>query len=77
MEEKSLAMEMLRELKSQNIRLEKAFKGMLILCVILIVALVGSNIGWLIYESQYEVVSEESIQTVESSDLDNTSITQY
>lgn len=77
MEEKSLAMEMLRELKSQNIRLEKAFKGMLILCVILIVALVGSNIGWLIYESQYEVVGEESIQTVESSDLDNTSITQY
>ena len=60
MEEKSLAMEMLRELKSQNIRLEKAFKGMLILCVILIVALVGSNIAWLIYESQYETVEEST-----------------
>ena len=66
MEEKSLAMEMLRELKSQNIRLEKAFKGMLILCVILIVALVGSNIGWLIYESQYEVVGETT--TVDAGD---------
>lgn len=64
MEEKSLAMEMLRELKSQNVRLERAFRGMLVLCIILVVALVGSNIAWLIYESQYETVSEET--TVDS-----------
>jgi ABC-type phosphate transport system permease subunit len=64
MEEKSLAMEMLRELKSQNVRLEKAFKGLLVLCIILIVALVGSNIVWLIYESQYETVGETT--TVDS-----------
>ena len=64
MEEKSLAMEMLRELKSQNVRLEKAFKSMIVLCIILIVALVGSNIAWLIYESQYETVGE--ITTVDS-----------
>lgn len=64
MEEKSLAIEMLRELKSQNVRLEKAFKGMLVLCIILVVALVGSNIAWLIYESQYETVAEET--TVET-----------
>ena len=77
MEEKSLAMEMLQELKAQNIRLEKAFKGVLTLCIILIVAFVGSNIAWLVYESQYETVVEETVQTIESSDLDNTSITQY
>lgn len=66
MEEKSLAMEMLQELKTQNVRLEKAFKGVLTLCIILIVALVGSNIAWLVYESQYETVGETT--TVDAGD---------
>ena len=70
MEEKSLAMEMLQELKRAN-------KRNFAIIVILLVALVGSNIAWLVYESQYETVAEETVQTVESSDLDNTSITQY
>lgn len=70
MEEKSLAMEMLQELKRAN-------KRNFAIIVILLVALVGSNIAWLVYESQYETVVEETVQTVESSDLDNTSITQY
>lgn len=70
MEEKSLAMEMLRELKKAN-------KRNFAIIVILLVALVVSNIAWLVYESQYETIVEETVQTVESSDLDNTSITQY
>ena len=70
MEEKSLAMEMLRELKKAN-------KRNFAIIVILLVAFVGSNIAWLVYESQFETVVEETVQTVESSDLDNTSITQY
>lgn len=72
MEEKSLAMEMLQELKKAN-------KRNFAIIVILLVALVGSNIAWLVYESQYEIVGEETemIQTIEGSDLDNTSITQY
>ena len=70
MEEKSLAMEMLQELKKAN-------KRNFAIIVILLVVLVGSNIAWLVYESQYETVVEETVQTVESSDLDNTSITQY
>lgn len=70
MEEKSLAMEMLQELKKAN-------KRNFTIIVILLVALVASNIAWLVYESQYEIVGEETVQTVESSDLDNTSITQY
>lgn len=70
MEEKSLAMEMLQELKKAN-------KRNFAIIVILLVALVGSNIAWLIYESQFETVVDETVQTVESSDLDNTSITQY
>lgn len=34
-----------------------------IVCLVLIVLLVGSNIGWLVYESQFEVV-EETYQEV-------------
>ena len=34
-----------------------------IICLVLIVLLVGSNIGWLVYESQFEVV-EETYQEV-------------
>ena len=76
MEEKSLAMEMLQELKTQNVRLEKAFKGVLTLCIILIVALVGSNIAWLVYESQYETVGETTTYTQEAESLDNSAISQ-
>ncbi len=76
MEEKSLAMEMLQELKAQNVRLEKAFKGMLTLCIILIVALVGSNITWLVYESQYETVGETTAYTQEAESSDNSAISQ-
>lgn len=57
--EKSLAMEMLEELKRAN-------KRNFAIIVVLIIAFVGSNIGWLIYESQYEVVSETT--TVDAGD---------
>ena len=59
MEEKSLAMEMLQELKKAN-------KRNFAIIVILLVALVGSNIAWLVYESQYEVVAETT--TVDAGD---------
>ena len=35
-------------------RLERIIKRQWILCIILIVLLVGSNIAWLIYESSFE-----------------------
>lgn len=35
-----------------------------ILCLVLIVLLVGSNIGWLIYESQFETVESTTTQEV-------------
>ena len=46
--------------KDQN-RLMGIIKSLIAVIVILIVLLVGSNIGWLIYESQYEVVEETTI----------------
>ena len=54
--EQSLALEMLSELKKSSIR-------WFVISIILLVALVISNIGWLIYESQWEEVTET--QTVE------------
>lgn len=54
--EQTLALELLREVKKSAIR-------WFVISIILLIALIGSNIAWLIYESQYETVAET--QTVE------------
>ena len=54
--------------KDQN-RLMGIIKSLIAVIVILIVLLVGSNVGWLIYNSQFEVV-EESTQTSITQDND-------
>lgn len=44
-------------------RMERANKRLWIVIIILIVCLVGSNVGWLIYESQFsEVVTTTEIE---------------
>jgi hypothetical protein len=48
--------------KDQN-RLMGIIKSLIAVIVILIVLLVGSNVGWFIYESQYEVVEETKTET--------------
>lgn len=39
-----------------------------IICLVLVVLLVGSNIGWLIYESQFETIetTQEAIQEADN-----------
>ena len=54
--EQTLALEMLSELK-------KSSKRWFVISIVLLIALVISNVGWLIYESQWEEVSET--QTIE------------
>ena len=66
--EQSLALEMLAELK-------KSSKRWFVISIILLVALVVSNIGWLLYESTFETVYEDSTQYME--DIDNTSDTNF
>lgn len=51
-EENTLAMEMLKELKKSGTR-------KFIIIIILVLALIGTNVGWLIYESQFETITEE------------------
>ncbi len=49
-------------------RLERMNHKLFILCLALLIALVGSNAGWIWYESQFEVVEETTrSQTVEQS----------
>lgn len=65
--DQSLALEMLAELK-------KSSKRWFVISIILLVALVVSNIGWLLYESTFEKVYEDSTQ--ETYYTDNSTITQ-
>lgn len=67
MEEKTLATEMLHELK---LNMRRWF----IIAIVELVLLVGSNIGWLIYESQYETTTTDE-QVIE--DIDNSNNSNY
>lgn len=67
MEEKSLAYELLEEVKKTN-------KRLFILCIVELVIIVGIVVGHFIYESQYELVDETYTQEV--SDNDSSSVTQ-
>ena len=62
--EQSLALEMLSELK-------KSSKRWFVISIILLVALVISNVGWLIYESSFETVYEDSTQETYYTDNSN------
>ena len=67
MGERSLATEMLHELKQNSRR-------WFIIAIVELVLLVGSNIGWLIYESQYETTTTDE-QAME--DIDNSNNSNY
>ena len=56
--EQTLALEMLSELK-------KTTKRWFIVSIILLIALVGTNVAWLIYESSCDTVYEDSTQYME------------
>ena len=56
--EQSLALEMLSELK-------KSSKRWFVISIVLLIALVISNVGWLIYESSFDTVIEGETTTVD------------
>lgn len=43
--------------------------------IILIVALVGTNLAWLIYENQFETITSDTVEQ-EVSNIDNSSVNQ-
>lgn len=65
--EQSLALEMLSELKKSSIR-------WFVISIVLLIALVISNVGWLIYESQWEEVTETQTVEQHQEDTDNSNM---
>lgn len=65
--EQSLALEMLSELKKSSIR-------WFVISIVLLIALVISNVGWLIYESQWEEVTETQTIEQHQEDTDNSNM---
>lgn len=48
-------------------RMEHVNKRLWILCFVLLIALIGSNVGWLYYESQWQVMETTTV----TQDLDS------
>ena len=65
--EQTLALEMLSELK-------KTTKRWFVVSIILLIALVGTNVAWLIYESSFENVTETQTVEQHQEDTDNTNM---
>lgn len=57
--------------ESAQTRLEIINRRLCIICIILIIALIGTNAGWLYYESQFEdTVVEQEIDAQADGDSD-------
>ena len=54
--------------KSAMARAKRHTKALIWVIVLLIVLLVGTNAGWLIYQSQFEVVEETTTETTVEQD---------
>ena len=55
--------------ESATSRQERTIKRVWILCIILIIALIGTNAGWIYYESQWQVVETTTVtQDLDASD---------
>ena len=65
--DQSLALEMLSELK-------KTTKRWFVVSIILLIALVGTNVSWLIYESSFETVTETQTVEQHQEDTDNSNM---
>lgn len=65
--EQSLALEMLAELK-------KSSKRWFVVSIILLIALVGTNVSWIIYESSFETVTETQTVEQHQEDTDNSNM---
>ena len=60
--------------ESHVARLERTIKRLWILCIIIFIALIGTNAYWIWYESQFEeeVITQEMTQDVDTGDGDAT-----
>lgn len=52
--------------EASQARFDRRFRQMWVLVIILVVMLVGTNAGWIIYESQYESIETTVTQDAET-----------
>ena len=50
--------------ESMMAQAERTIKRLWILCIILIVLFVGTNVAWILYEQQFQTVTETTTQEV-------------
>lgn len=55
-------------------RMERQIKRMFVLCLIIFLALIGTNAGWIAYEKQYEDSVTTVTQDVDTGDGGDTTI---
>ena len=67
MEKDTLALEMLKELKAQS-------KRWFVIAIIELIIIIATNTGWLIYNGQFEEVTEEQTITQEQTDTENSNM---
>lgn len=72
--EQTLALEIFQEMKMENKRKNVIIKILIALNLCFLIALVGSNAGWLIYESQFETVTETQTIEQHQDDTDNSNM---
>ena len=72
--EQTLALEIFQEMKVENKRKNVIIKILIALNICFLIALVGSNAGWLIYESQFETVTETQTVEQHQEDTDNSNM---
>ena len=51
---------------------ERTIKRLWVLCIILLMAVIGTNIGWIYYESQFEDIVTTTIEAQQDGDGTNT-----
>ena len=57
--------------ESAMARIERNSKRMWIVILVLILALIGTNLAWIIYNSQFETIEESTVVEQENSNGDN------
>ena len=72
--EQTLALEIFQEMKIENKRKNVIIKILIALNLCFLIALVGSNAGWLIYESSFDTVTETQTVEQHQEDTDNTNM---
>ena len=74
--EQTLALEIFQEMKVENKRKNVIIKILIALNLCFLIALVGSNAGWLIYESSFDTIVDTEQTTDDVNNTNNTNFTQ-